>query len=99
MLRALKKAERTAAREGVELSTGEGEFLTDVADRVKTYGRAFADPDKGDPGQALSQRQALKLRQITSKAKGESPFPSRAKRFGRKPDKGPASGGEPTDED
>ncbi len=99
MLRALKKAERTAAREGVELSTWEGEFLTDVADRVKTYGRAFADPDKGDPGQALSQRQALKLRQITSKAKGESPFPGRAKRFGRKPDKGPASGGEPTDED
>ena len=99
MLRALKKAERTAAREGVELSTWEGEFLMDVADRVKTYGRAFADPDKGDPGQALSQRQALKLRQITSKAKGESPFPGRAKRFGRKPDKGPASGGEPTDED
>ena len=99
MLRALKKAERTAAREGVELSTWEGEFLTDVADRVKTYGRAFADPDKGDAGQALSQRQALKLRQITSKAKGESPFPGRAKRFGRKPDKGPASGGEPTDED
>ena len=66
---------------------------------MKTYGRAFADPDKGDPGQALSQRQALKLRQITSKAKGESPFPGRAKRFGRKPDKGPASGGEPTDED
>ena len=99
MLRALKKAERTAAREGVELSPWEGEFLTDVADRVKTYGRAFADPDKGDAGQALSQRQALKLRQITSKAKGESPFPGRAKRFGRKPDKGPASGGEPTDED
>jgi hypothetical protein len=99
VLRALKKAERTAAREGVELSTWEGEFLMDVADRVKTYGRAFADPDKGDPGQALSQRQALKLRQITSKAKGESPFPGRAKRFGRKPDKRPASGGEPTDED
>jgi len=85
VLRALKKAERTAAREGVELSAWEGEFLTDVAGRVKTYGRAFADPDKGDPGQALSQRQALKLRQITAKAKGEPSRPGRAKRFGRRP--------------
>ena len=85
MLRALKKAERTAAREGVELSPWEDEFLTGVADRVKTYGRAFADPDKGDPGQALSQRQALKLRQITAKAKGEPAIPPRRKGFGRKP--------------
>jgi hypothetical protein len=99
VLRALKKAERTAAREGVELSSWEGEFLTDVAERVKTYGRAFADPDKGDAGQALSQRQALKLRQITSKAKGESPFPNRSKRFGRKPGAGSATPGEPPDED
>jgi len=38
---------------------------------VKTYGRAFADPEKGAPGQALSVRQAMKLRQITAKAKGE----------------------------
>ena len=84
MLRALKKAERTAAREGVELSSWEGEFLTDVADRVKTYGRAFADPDKGDPGQALSQRQALKLRQITAKAKGEDKLQPRWKTRARK---------------
>jgi hypothetical protein len=97
VLRALKKAERTAAREGVELSSWEGEFLTDVADRVKTYGRAFADPDKGDAGQALSQRQALKLRQITAKAKGESPFPNRARSFGRRP--GSAAPGEPPEED
>jgi len=69
----------------VELSAWEGEFLTDVAGRVKTYGRAFADPDKGDPGQALSQRQALKLRQITAKAKGEPAFPKRSRGFGRKP--------------
>ena len=99
MLRALKKAERTAAREGVELSPWEGEFLTDVADRVKTYGRAFADPDKGDAGQALSQRQALKLRQITSKAKGEPSFPNRAKRFGRKPGAGSSPVEDPADED
>ena len=67
----------------MELSAWEGEFLTDVAGRVKTYGRAFADPDKGDPGQALSQRQALKLRQITAKAKGEPAFPKMSRGFGR----------------
>ena len=99
MLRALQKAERTAAREGVELSSWEGEFLTDVADRVKTYGRAFADPDKGDPGQALSQRQALKLRQITAKAKGEATPPRRTGRFGRKPAPRTGPAVEPPDED
>ena len=93
MLRALKKAERTAAREGVELSSWEEEFLTDVADRVKTYGRAFADPDKGDPGQAL------KLRQITAKAKGEATPPRRTGRFGRKPAPRTGPAVEPPDED
>jgi hypothetical protein len=67
----LRKAERAAAKTGVELSEWEGEFLTGVAERVKTYGRAFGDPDKGSPGQALSMLQAAKLRQITAKAKGE----------------------------
>ncbi len=80
MLRALAKAERTAAKEGVDLSPWEGEFLTDVATRVKTYGRAFADPDKGDPGQALSVMQAYKLRQITAKAKGETRFGQRGRK-------------------
>lgn len=74
-LRALKKAERTAAREGVELSEWEGEFLENVAERVKTYGRAFADPDKGAPGTVLSLRQGLKLKEITKKAKGETRAP------------------------
>ena len=79
-MRALSKAERIAAKEGVELSPWEGEFLTDVATRVKTYGRAFADPDKGDPGQALSVMQAYKLRQITAKAKGEARFGQRGRK-------------------
>jgi hypothetical protein len=74
-LRALKKAERTAAREGVELSEWEGEFLENVAERVKTYGRAFADPDKGAPGTVLSLRQGLKLKEIAKKAKGETKTP------------------------
>ena len=85
-MRALAKAERTAAKEGVELSSWEGEFLTDVATRVKTYGRAFADPDKGDPGQPLSVMQAYKLRQITAKAKGETRFGQRGRKKTAEPE-------------
>ena len=55
----------------MELSEWEGGFLTDVAARVSTHGRAFADPEKGAPGQALSALQARKLREIAAKAKGE----------------------------
>jgi hypothetical protein len=71
VLNALKRARRMAARAGVELTDWEGEFLGSVEDRVKTYGRAFADPEKGAPGQALSIRQTVKLKEIASKAKGE----------------------------
>lgn len=70
-LNALKRAKRTADKAGVELSDWEGEFLGSVAERVKTFGRAFADPDKGAPGQALSAMQAVKLKEIAAKAKGE----------------------------
>ena len=51
---------------------------------MKTYGRAFADPEKGSPGQALSIRQAMKLRQITAKAKGEDKLQPRWKTRARK---------------
>jgi hypothetical protein len=70
-LNALKRARRTADKAGVELSDWEGEFLGSVADRVKTYGRAFGDPEKGAAGQALSMMQTVKLKEIASKAKGE----------------------------
>lgn len=80
-LNALRRAKRAADRAGVDLSTWEGEFLGSVEDRLKTYGRAFGDPDKGAPGQALSIMQTVKLKEITAKAKGES-------RFG-KPGRGP----------
>ena len=70
-LNALKRAQRMADKAGVTLSDWEGEFLGSVADRVKTYGRAFGDPEKGAPGQALSAMQALKLKEISAKAKGE----------------------------
>lgn len=55
------------------LSDWEGEFLDSVGERVKTYGRAFGDPEKGAPGQALSAMQGRKLKEITAKAKGEAP--------------------------
>ena len=69
-LNALKRARRKAAREGVALSAWEDEFLGSVGERLNTYGRAFADPDKGAPGQALSALQAVKLKEIAAKASG-----------------------------
>jgi len=78
-LNALKRAKRQADRAGVTLSEWEGEFLGSVADRLKTYGRAFGDPEKGAPGQALSALQTVKLKEIAAKAKGEK------KEFKRKP--------------
>ena len=46
-INALKRARRKADKAGIELSEWEGEFLGSVEDRVKTYGRAFGDPEKG----------------------------------------------------
>lgn len=72
-LNALKRARRAAQLAGVALSDWEGEFLGSVEERVKTYGRAFGDPEKGASGQALSAMQGRKLKEITAKAKGEAP--------------------------
>ena len=55
----------------MKLSDWEDEFLGSVSDRVKTYGRAFGDPEKGAPGQSLSAMQTRKLKEIARKAKGE----------------------------
>jgi hypothetical protein len=70
-LNALKRARRAAEAAGVPLSDWEGEFLGSVAERVQAYGRAFADPEKGAPGAALSSRQGVKLKEIVAKAKGK----------------------------
>ncbi|MDQ1152913.1 hypothetical protein QE389_000112 [Brevundimonas sp. SORGH_AS 993] len=78
-MNALKRARRSAEQAGVSLSEWEGEFLDSVGERVKTHGRAFVDPEKGAPGQALSAMQGRKLKEITAKAKGEPPKP----RWGR----------------
>ncbi len=71
-LSALKRARRMADRAGVALSEWEGEFLGSVEDRLKSYGRAFGDPEKGGTGEALSMRQHVKLKEISAKAKGEA---------------------------
>jgi hypothetical protein len=70
-LNALRRAKRAAAKAGVELSEWEGEFLESVTQRVKTYGRAFGDPDKGAPGTSLSMMQGVKLKEIAAKASGK----------------------------
>jgi len=83
-LNALKRAKRLADKAGVKLSEWEGEFLGSVSDRVKTYGRAFGDPEKGAPGQALSAMQTVKLKEIAAKAKGEPKAMKRGRGFQRK---------------
>ncbi len=79
-LNALKRAKRAADKAGIALSEWEGEFIEGVSDRIKTYGRAFGDPEKGAPGQALSAMQGRKLKEITAKANGEAP----KRRWGRR---------------
>jgi hypothetical protein len=88
-LNALRRARRQAERAGVTLSEWEGEFLGSVEDRLKTFGRAFGDPEKGAPGQALSALQRVKLKEISGKAKGETPRGWRRKPGHETPDGDP----------
>jgi hypothetical protein len=83
-LNALKRARRRAQAAGVDLTAWESEFLGSVEDRVKTYGRAFADPDKGAQGQALSIMQTVKLKEIAGKAKARKPAAAKQRRFPRR---------------
>jgi hypothetical protein len=83
-LNALRRARRAADKAGVELSQWEGEFLGSVEDRLKTYGRAFGDPEKGAPGASLSARQGVKLKEISAKAKGK-PKAFQRRGFARRP--------------
>lgn len=54
-------------------------FLSELGQRLETYGSAFADPSKGSPEDALSRLQQAKLRELTAKARGKAP-----KGFGRR---------------
>jgi hypothetical protein len=82
-IRQLRRTKRVTDEAGVDLSDWEGEFLGSVEERVKTYGRAFADPEKGGRGAAFSVLQTLKLKEIAAKAKGEKrPSFSKSARHG-----------------
>jgi hypothetical protein len=68
-LRLLAKARQDADAQNVDLSEWENDFIDGVSERVKTYGRAFADPDKGALGGTLSTRQGVKLKEIRRKVR------------------------------
>ncbi|MEZ5997112.1 MAG: hypothetical protein R3B98_10425 [Hyphomonas sp.] len=71
-LRKLRKAAELAAEgKGPPLSDWEQQFLEEVEERIEKYGSAFADPMKGDEGEALSQLQQVKLKEIDKKARGK----------------------------
>ena len=81
-LRKLRKAAALAEQGlGPELSDWERQFLEEVEARIETYGSAFADPEKGADGEALSSLQQVKLKEIDKKArgKGKSGFKSKAR--------------------
>ncbi len=83
--RALRTIRRLKLKaDEAELSEWEGEFLDSVETRIGTYGRAFADPEKGDRESALSLLQTRKLKEIDAKANGEDP-PKRSGMMRRKP--------------
>jgi hypothetical protein len=66
-LAALKRAADKAGATPEGLSEWEAEFLSSLDERLKTYGSAFNDPDKGQSSAPLSMRQGLKVRQIAKK--------------------------------
>ena len=74
---ALRKLQRAAALAeqglGPPLSDWERAFLEEVEERIEKYGSAFADPMKGQEGEALSGLQQAKLREIDKKARGKAP--------------------------
>jgi hypothetical protein len=67
-------------------SEWENGFLSELGQRLETYGSAFADPSKGSPEDALSRLQQAKLRELTAKARGKAPS-----RFGRRQRPSPIS--------
>jgi hypothetical protein len=81
--RAIAKSEDSEAAEAarVELSEWEEDFLSSVEERLNEFGSAYANPELGRDGEALSNLQIQKLKEIEKKAKGKSP--SGFKRVGR----------------
>lgn len=78
-----KRAAENASSEDTKLSDWEGEFIESVEERLEKFGSAFADPEKGSLDDALSARQARKLKEIENKARGKPRKPmSRGSGFG-----------------
>lgn len=69
-LNRVRRAKGDAEQRGEELSGWESEFVESVETRLKTFGSAFNDPEKGDLSEPLSGRQRLKLNEVAKKAKG-----------------------------
>jgi hypothetical protein len=63
------------------LSDWEDEFIDSLEIRLEKFGSAFADPEKGDAAEALSYRQAAKLREVEKKAKGKGRKPMKRSSF------------------
>ena len=63
------------------LSDWEDEFIDSLETRLEKFGSAFADPEKGDAAEALSYRQAAKLREVEKKAKGKGRKPMKRSSF------------------
>ncbi len=88
-LRKLRKAAELAEQgKGPPLSDWERQFLEEVEERIEKYGSAFADPMKGDDGEALSALQQVKLKEIDKKARGKARKGFSQKAGGGKPSKG-----------
>lgn len=84
-LRKLRKAAELAEQgKGPPLSDWERQFLEEVEERIEKYGSAFADPMKGDEGEALSALQRVKLKEIDKKARGKARSGFKAKNGPRK---------------
>ena len=80
-----RKAAEASDDDTRKLSEWEDEFLGSVEERLDEFGSAFNDPEKGGQDEALSIRQAVKLREIEKKTKGKTRKPmSRGNGFKRK---------------
>lgn len=78
-LRALRRTRSAVEAAGADLSEWEGEFLVSVESRVEAYGRAYRDPEKGQPGASLSALQRRKLKEIAAKGQPRKSGPRGAR--------------------
>ncbi len=69
--KALVKAKEL--EEDQAFSDWENEFAQSLEEKLENFDSAFVDPEKGRFGDALSYRQAIKLKEIEDKAKGKKP--------------------------